>query len=345
LLDTELAGGRVHQPWSELTPYFQHINIPCLLFSSSGQEPAKTGLLPPWAADTILQPVDSHEVRFKIAAQLTIRRLSHEADLANKALLEKQRELEEYQRSAAEIQKALLPCNLPDYSNLCFSWRFLPCEQVGGDLFNVLRLDNDTVMAYLLDVSGHGISAAMVTVSVYQSLSPQVGRITKQLISTPPYYRLPTPAEVMQELEKEYPFERFGRFFTITYMLINIHTGRIRFCNAGHPPPFLVRNNGPSELLQAGGSIIGTGCSGPFEEAEIDLQAGDRLYIYSDGITEQTGRADELFGQERLFCKLEAMKKLPLDTSCEKIIAALSSFTREAPLKDDVTLMGIEYRK
>ncbi len=183
----------------------------------------------------------------------------------------------------------------------------------------------------------------MVTVSVYQSLSPQAGRITKRPISSPPYYRLPTPAEVMQELEKEYTFERFGRFFTITYMLINIHTGRIRFCNAGHPPPLLVRKNGQSQLLQAGGSIIGTGCSGPFEEGEIGLQAGDRLYLYSDGITEQSGTADDLFGQERLFRKLGAMKKLPLDSSCEKIIAALRSFSREAPLKDDVTLMGIEY--
>ncbi len=147
LLDMELADGGIPQPWSVLTPYFQHINIPCLLFSSSGQEPANAGFLPPWAADTILQPVDSHEVRFKVAALLTIRRLSYEADLANKVLLEKQRELEEYQRSAAEIQKALLPNNLPDYSNLHFAWRFLPCEKVGGDLFNVLRFDNDTVMA------------------------------------------------------------------------------------------------------------------------------------------------------------------------------------------------------
>jgi sigma-B regulation protein RsbU (phosphoserine phosphatase) len=183
----------------------------------------------------------------------------------------------------------------------------------------------------------------MVTVSVYQSLSPQVGRIFKRSVSDPPYYRLPTPAEVMQELEKEYPFERFGKFFTISYMLFNIHTGQVRYCSAGHPPPLLVRKNGQGEPLRAGGSIIGTGCSGPFEEGEINLRTGDRLYLYSDGITEQADHNGGLFGQERLFRKLEAVKKLPLDPSCEKVITALCNFRQDAPVKDDVTLIGIEY--
>jgi sigma-B regulation protein RsbU (phosphoserine phosphatase) len=343
LLDTELG---VHQPpqfWSELAMQFQQNNVSCLLFSSQGREPALIKSLDPWVSDTILQPVDPKEVRFKVSAQLTIRRLTYEADLANRMLLEKQRELEEYQRSAAEIQLSLLPRNTPELANLHFAWRFMPCEKVGGDLFNIMQVTEDTVMAYLIDVSGHGISSAMVTVSVYQSLSPLVGRIIKQPISEPPYFRLLSPEEVLEKLEQEYPFERFGKFFTISYLLINIRTGQVCYSNAGHPPPLLVRKNGPSESLDFGGSIIGTGCSGPFEEGNTLLRKGDRLYLYSDGIIEHSDFAGNQFGQTRLYRKLESLKILPLEPSCEKIIESLHNFGRGTALKDDVTMIGIEF--
>lgn len=343
LLDSELADQQSPHSWAELALNFQRNNVSCLLFSSLGKTPRGIKSLAPWIADTILQPVDPKEVRLKVSAQLAIRRLTYEANLANKMLLAKQKELEEYQHSAAQIQKSLLPRNLPELSSLRFSWRFLPCEKVGGDLFNVLRITDDTVMAYLFDVSGHGISAAMVTVSVYQSLSPVVGQIIKAPISDPPFFRLLYPGEVLQKLEKEYPFERFGKFFTISYLLINTRTGEVRFSNAGHPPPLLVRKNGPSETLKAGGSIIGTGCSGPFEEGTIVLQPGDRLYLYSDGVIEHANHSGNLFGQNRLFRKLESLKILNLEPSCEKIIESLRNFSQGDPLKDDVTLMGIEY--
>ena len=343
LLDTELADQQSPQSWADLALHFQRNNVSCLLFSSLGKQPLAIKPLDPWITDTILQPVDPKEVRLKVSAQLTIRRLTYEANLANKILLEKQRELEEYQHSAAQIQKALLPRNFPELSNLHFSWRFLPCEKVGGDLFNVLRITDDTVMAYLLDVSGHGISAAMVTVSVYQSLSPFVGQIIKKPTDKPPYFRLLSPGEVLHKLEKEYPFERFGKFFTISYLLINTRTGLVQFSNAGHPPPLLVRKNGPSETLSAGGSIIGTGCSGPFDEGTTVLQPGDRLYLYSDGVIEHANQDGSLFGQSRLFRKLESLKILPLEPSCEKIIESLRNFSQGDPLKDDVTMMGIEY--
>jgi sigma-B regulation protein RsbU (phosphoserine phosphatase) len=343
LLDTELAIRQSPQAWSDLTMSVQQNNVSCLLFSSNGTEPADIKSLAPWVGDTILQPIDREEVRFKVATHLTIRRLTYEADLANKILLEKQKELEAYQRSAAEIQKSLLPHSSPELPNLRFSWRFLPCEKVGGDLLNIMRVADDMVMTYLLDVSGHGISSAMVTVAVHQSLSPFFGRVIKQPIAAPPYYRLLSPGQVLQQLEKEYPLERFGKFFTISYALINTRTGQVRYSNAGHPSPLLVRKNGRSEILDAGGSIIGTDRSGPFEEGTAVLQPGDRLYLYSDGIIEHADDEENLFGQDRLFRKLENLINLPLETSCDKIIESLHSYGKGAPIRDDVTMMGIEY--
>lgn len=344
LLDSDLDDLHHADSWSELAFQCQQESVSCLLYSSRGQEGfINSDAAPSWVDNTISRADDAQEVRLKVAAQLTIRRLTYEAELANRQLLEKQRQLEEYQRSAAEIQKSLLPTSLPEIANLQVAWRLVPCEKVGGDLFNVVRLTEDTVMAYVLDVSGHGISSAMVTVSVTQSLSPHAGRIVRRPQNTPPYFRLLSPAEVLQQLEQEYPLERFGKFFTMSYLLINTRTGRVRYSNAGHPPPLLVRGNGDHHPLSAGGSIIGTGCSGPFEEEEIQLYQGDRLFLYSDGVTEHSNHQDQQFGQERLFRKLSANKKRPLEPACDHLIEALKSHGKDMIFKDDVTLIGLEY--
>ncbi len=224
------------------------------------------------------------------------------------------------------------------------AWRFVPCEQVGGDLFNLVRLTEDMVLAYILDVSGHGISSAMVTVSVTQSLSPHAGRIVRRSLDKPPYFHLLSPAEALRQLEQEYPLERFDKLFTISYLLINTRTGQVRYSSAGHPPPLLIRKDGTCRALTAGGSIIGTGCSGPFEEEEFTLGCGDRLFLYSDGVTEHCNQHDEMFGQERLFSKLAANRKRPLDPACNNLIEALKSHGQGTMFRDDVTLIGIEYQ-
>jgi len=343
LLDSDLDDLHQTNSWSELAFQCQQDSISCLTYSSRVQDYGINESAPSWVADTISRPDNAQEVLFKVAAQLTIRRLTYEAELANKQLLKKQQQLEEYQRSAAEIQKSLLPTNLPDIVNLQVAWRLVPCEMVGGDLFNVVRLTEDTVLAYVLDVSGHGISSAMVTVSVYQSLSPHAGRIVRRPLDRPPYFRLLSPAEVLQQLEQEYPLERFGKLFTISYLLINTRTGRVRYSSAGHPPPLLIRSDGSCQALCAGGSIIGTGCSGPFEEEEVLLHRGDRLFLYSDGITEHSNYQDQQFGQERLLRKLAANRKRALEPACDNLIEALKSHGQNMIFKDDVTLIGIEY--
>ncbi|OEU61496.1 MAG: hypothetical protein BA870_07600 [Desulfuromonadales bacterium C00003094] len=343
LLDSNLDDLHQTNRWSDLAFQCQQDSISCLLYSSRVQDCGLSDTAPSWVADTISRPDDPQEVLFKVAAQLTIRRLTYEAELANRQLLKKQQQLEEYQRSAAEIQKSLLPSRLPDIANLEIAWRLVPCEQVGGDLFNVVRLTEDTVLAYVLDVSGHGISSAMVTVSVYQSLSPHAGRIVRRPLNKPPYFRLLSPGEVLQQLEQEYPLERFGKLFTISYLLINTRTGHVRYSNAGHPPPLLARSDGSFQALKAGGSIIGTGCSGPFEEEEVLLQRGDRLFLYSDGITEHSNHHDQQFGQERLFRKLAANRKRALEPACDNLIETLKSHGQDIIFKDDVTLIGIEY--
>lgn len=343
LLEIEMATHELLEAWIDFGKSCQTADVPCLLFSSRRMPPEKMKELAPWAADSIFNVEDRNEVLLKVANQFTIRRLAYEFNLAQNMLLEKSRELEKHLRSAAQIQKSLIPATIPKVRNLDFSWRFLPCKKVGGDLFNVLQLDEDTVMAYVLDVSGHGISSAMVTVSVYQSLSHQMGQILKQPTQKPPYYRILSPGEVMEELDQEYPFERFEMFFTISYLLINPSTGQVRYSSAGHPPPILIRQNGYVEILDAGGTIIGLGGKVPFEESEVTLKRGDRIFVYTDGITEHSNADGKLYGAERLFQNLTELREESLYGTCQKAIETLHAFHRARPLGDDVTLLGIEF--
>jgi sigma-B regulation protein RsbU (phosphoserine phosphatase) len=344
LFDTEMVDDFRPDQWTPMVMRCRNHPLPCLLFSSNGRNPVPVKPLAPWVTDTLLHPIDGHEVRYKIANQLTIHKLRYERDLAQKLLLTKQQELEEYRRSAARIQRALLPEHLPALKNLECAWSFMPCEKIGGDLFNVTPLIDDTLLIYLLDVSGHGVSAAMVTVSVHQSLSPTGSKWLKTQASLDNRCACLSPAEILGQLDREYPFERFGKFFTMTCLLLHTPSGCLRFSSAGHPPPVLIRADGSYELLSRGGPIIGTGANLPFEEGELTLGEGDRVFLYSDGIIEHTDPDGDMFGPRRLYGKLQQQKKRRLSVACDKTVEALHDFGQKTPFKDDVTLLGIEYR-
>lgn len=343
LLEVELAALEGPGSWTAFGHICKTAVIPCILFSTQGLTPEKLLELAPWAAETFEDTESASEILLKVANQFTLHRLTYEFKLAQHLLLDKQMELEKYLHSAAHIQKSLTPSCFPRVGNLEFAWRFIPCKKIGGDLFNIVQLDEETVMAYVLDVCGHGISSAMVTVSVYQSLSHHLGQLLKERLDAPPYYRILSPGEVLRKLDKEYPFERFEMFFTICYLLLNSRTGQVRYSNAGHPPPLVVRADGRAEILRQGGTVIGMGGVIPFEEGETTLRTGDRLFVYTDGVIEHENGAAELFGEKRFSGQLAGLREIPLDIACTQAIDGLHDFGRGRPLEDDVTLLGIEY--
>ena len=296
-------------------------------------------------SDTLTDTNSPTLLKSKTHSLLTIRKLTRQLKAARHQLSYYQEALQEALESAAHIQRSLIPTSQPEYGNLHYSCRFMPCKQVGGDLFNIAQLDEETIMTYVVDVSGHGIASAMVTVSVHQTLSRQTGQLVKKPTERPPYYSITAPRYVLKALEAEYPFERFEEFFTISYLLINSHTGHIRYSNGGHPPPLLLRSNGEVERLTAGGTVIGVGKLVDFEEGEAQLYPGDRLYMYTDGITEHISRDDEAYGEARFLAQLKSMNDRPLDDATRDTLIALREFGGSTLPVDDVTLIGVEFRK
>jgi sigma-B regulation protein RsbU (phosphoserine phosphatase) len=264
----------------------------------------------------------------------------------NRQLLRNQRRLEEDLKAAAVIQASLLPpAALRDrFEEVEFAWAFRPCQQIGGDVFHVQRLDPDHLGISIVDVAGHGVPAAMITVSVSQCLNPTGGGLLKDNTPDPPHYRLPGPAEVLRRLDAEFPVERFDKYFTMAYLLLDTRTGRLRYSRAAHPCPVLSRAGGGTELLEEGGTIIGLGGEVPYEEGSTVLRPGDRVYLFTDGIPEHPDPAGERYGSARLRRTLEEMASRPIAEACDGVLTDVHRHSAGLPADDDITIVGLEYR-
>ena len=271
----------------------------------------------------------------------------------NQELLDKQKRLDEDLVAAAEIQKSLLPKKIDSAENLEVAWEFEPCEHTGGDIFNMFQLDDDHWGIHMLDVSGHGVQAAMVTVSVSQFLQPNSGHLfSRKAGKSAKAYELRSPAEVLVALDSEFPFERFNNFFTIAYLIINTKTGELRYSNAGHPHSIVLRKNGTLELLQMGGPAIGTGdfhlLSGKanrFEEGHSQINPGDKLFVYTDGIVEYENPDSEFYGTERFYEALRFRQGESVADIVGQCMKALWDFGKNAKPQDDITLLGLELKE
>ena len=271
----------------------------------------------------------------------------------NQELLDKQKRLDEDLLAAAEIQKSLLPRKIDSAENLEVAWEFEPCEHMGGDIFNMFQLDDDHWGIYMLDVSGHGVQAAMVTVSVSQFLQTNSGHLlSRKSGKSATTYELRTPAEVLAALDTEFPFERFNNFFTITYLIINTKTGELKYSNAGHPHSIVLRKKGTLELLQKGGPAIGMGDfrllsrkKNRFEEGHSQMNPGDKLFVYTDGIIEYENSDGEFYGTDRFYEVLKSIQGESVTDIVEQSIHSLMDFGNNAKPEDDITLFGLELKQ
>lgn len=297
----------------------------------------------------------------QLLKELVLRYAGAERELSilNRKLKQKQRQLDADARSAAEIQRALLPGKIQKRPNLDFAWKFQPAELIGGDLFNVISLDRHHLGIYIFDVSGHGVPAAMMSVSVSQALRPASGLVVKEPHSSLPEesnsqqqgsgasslrpQHVECPGRVMEGLDREFPFTRFEKFFTIFYGVINTVTGEFRYCNAGHPPPLHINTRGAIKQLTEGGTFIGMEGAIPFEEGSLSLAAGDKIILYTDGVLEYENSENEFFGEERFHNTISNLWQQPVTVLLDDFLLALNSFGGDTILQDDITLLGFEF--
>ncbi len=348
LLDIMMPGKDGYEVCAELKADPKFASIPVIILSALTEPSDKVRALELGAVDYVTKPFDRGEVLARVRNQLKIRKLAASLQQANRDLVAKQKDLDADLLAAGDIQLSLIPRARPEIPGFDMAWRFVPCSSVGGDIFNIVHLDETRIALYMLDVSGHGVPAAMVTVSVAQSLTPDAGIVVEQVdghvAGNVSGQVLRSPSKVVERLDAEFPIERFDKYFTMVYLVLDTETGEMSYCNAAHPCPVVVRGNGGIEFMDAGGTLVGLCGVMPFDEGHLRLEPGDRVFLFTDGITEFVNRAGEEFGEERLRDLLALGRLLSVQAACDSVVTALGAFGQGMSPNDDVTITGFEFQ-
>ncbi len=238
---------------------------------------------------------------------------------------------------ATKIQASMLPCIFPAFperDEFEIYATMHPAKEVGGDFYDFFMVDEDNLAIVAADVSGKGVPAALFMV------------IGKTLIKdhTTSGKNLGEVFTEVNDLLCEANSEQL--FITAFVGVLNIITGEFRYVNAGHEIPFISKNNAPFEPYKIHAAFVLAGMEGMrYKEGVIQLEPGDKIFQYTDGVTEATNAENELFGMERLQKSLSSVSKQSPEGILAKLKSDIDSFAGNAPQFDDITMLCLEYRR
>jgi sigma-B regulation protein RsbU (phosphoserine phosphatase) len=247
-------------------------------------------------------------------------------------------------KAAAKIQKTFLPREVPRVPGADFAWIYRPCDELAGDGLNVVALGDGKVGLYVLDVSGHGVASALLSVTLSRLLSPPAvpSSILIRVGDEGDRFAITPPAEVADRLNRLFPFDSATeQFATMLYGILNAATGEFRYVSAGHPGPVHLPSNADPVILASQGNPIGL-ADDDYEERTVLLGAGDRLFVYSDGVPETMSPADEQFGDSRLMKSIVQGRTEPLHESIATLLEELARWRGSERPHDDISILAVE---
>lgn len=287
----------------------------------------KDGTLYP--EEQTITPVTDERGRIRhfvcIKQDITERKLAEQVLLENASMV-KEMEI------AKQIQLSLLPLSPPPLTGIDCAGRCVPATHIGGDYYDIF-LHGDHLDLVIADVSGHSVGAALIMVETRSVLRAQL-------------QSLHSPAGIVSTLNEllHDDLSRAELFITMTYLSYNTATGRLSYTNAGHPPSLLYRPSSGAFLeLDAEGLILGVQRGVSFEEPTLQVESGDLLLLYTDGIIEAEGPASELFGTERLRDLLAREHRKPAADLIAAVLDAVRAFTGASSFKDDISMLLLKF--
>ncbi|MBD3237103.1 MAG: SpoIIE family protein phosphatase [Candidatus Eisenbacteria bacterium] len=229
---------------------------------------------------------------------------------------------------ARDLQRRMLPAQMPQVESLEMSGFSLPCAGVGGDCYDCFRTPSGDVLLAIGDVSGKGVPGALLMANL-QGLVKTEGR------------RAESPWQIVERINRRLcEMRKPERFVTFCLARIDPLTGALAYCNAGHPFPIVVRGDGRIEELGRGGLPLGIRPAARYDGGQTILGSGDLLVLYTDGITERHAGEEE-FGVERLRALLRRGRRSSAPALQAQILAAVRHFSNDPP-EDDTTLLVVK---
>lgn len=304
------------------------------------------------ADDFLTKPVSGVELRARLAAGERILDMNTRLSLQNGVLRDTLQEVERLKESvdrdlieARKLQQSLVPVRHQKFKSAHVSLLLRASNFVGGDLVGFYPAGPDHIGIFSLDVSGHGISSALMTARLAGYLSPIVldQNVALQLVDGGGYEPL-DPIEVVRRLNARVLDEMdTEHYFTMILGDLNLKTGLVRLCQAGHPHPLVQRADGTIEQSSLGGFPVGLLADAEFSELEIQLSPGDRLMLPSDGITECVSPSGDLLEESGLEKIAQDLESLMDSAFLEAFMWRLSEFHGSSKMQDDVSLLLLDY--
>ncbi|WP_370260850.1 response regulator [Limnobacter sp.] len=273
-----------------------------ILMSAQNDEAFLIEALNAGADDVLAKPVDSNELEARLES--AVRRIELQAEMARRTeeLAHAHEVIAQDLRAVSSLQRSFLPEPSSHLQGLNYQWLSVPSKYVSGDHLHVFELLPKVYGFYLLDVSGHGIPAAVKSMQlvqmfadhsnssiVFEAVSPRGARVVSK------------PSKVVGRLNRLFQqTESDLSYFTMIYGVFDSNTRHVSLCQAGHPSPMLLRGKTGVEVLGQGGYPVGLFEVDDFEDIELTLGPEDALVLYSDGVTEVMNAEGEIFGEDRL---------------------------------------------
>jgi sigma-B regulation protein RsbU (phosphoserine phosphatase) len=230
------------------------------------------------ASDFVQKPWGNRQLLEKLESQVERCR----------SLRRAQRQRADELQDAREIQSNLLPKSFPQIKDYEIAGMTKPMRHVGGDFYDVVRINETQTVFCIADVSGKGMPAALLMSSLQAALKPLM-------------WDCRSPRELCRRLNRILcEIAPVGKFVSFFYAVLDSKDNRLTYCNAGHNPPALVRADGATSELNAAGAVLGQFPDWVYEQSEVQLRPGDTLMLFTDGLVEACDQDEEPFGEERL---------------------------------------------
>jgi serine phosphatase RsbU (regulator of sigma subunit) len=346
LLDLQMPGMDGFQVMEGLQEIEADGYLPVLVITA--QPGHKMRALETGAKDFVSKPFELAEVLMRVHNMLEVRLLHQEAKDYARVLeqtvreLEASREiirvktLEEQQRNEIELalaqatQKSLLPLFLPEFENFRIHAFNNPTRYVGGDFYDFLELSSGEWMGVLADVSGKGISAALLSSMVLGALRMEFRARTE-------------PPEVMNRMNQLLCEKSLDFQFVTLFLFLLAPDGKGQFISAGHTPAYVFRASTEKiDRLLSDAFFLGIFDSASYLSRPLQLGVGDILVVYSDGLTDARNQHDEMFGEPRLRTIITQWASSGGDSIKQKLLEAIEEFTQGMPQTDDITFVVVE---
>ncbi len=238
---------------------------------------------------------------------------------------------------ATQIQADMLPSIFPPFpfrKEFDLYASMTPAKEVGGDFYDFFMVDDDHIALTIADVSGKGVPAALFMV------------IAKTLIKNRTQMKGSTPSEIFADVNNQLcEGNEAGLFVTVWLCIVEISTGHCMIANAGHEHPVVKRKSGKFELIEYKHSpAIAVMDDMVFRQHDFQLEPGDTIFVYTDGVAEATNSSNELFGTERMLATLNAAQDADVAEIIHNMKAGIDAFVKDAPQFDDITMLAFHYK-